>query len=237
MSGTTDSASHCVTVQRQSTSGARRRRVGMLIAGLCFACVCATWIVSYLKSGGVCYQRWLGGQGADSVTASACLLDGELFIGFWHGVRSERVSYSRQQFGRSYEPSLSGRYHAYYCWARGDSSGFYEVMPERSFVNAAGFVLEACREGGFWPPYPGQPYQHEIRGTYAAVPLWIPLALSAGVLFTLAPRPNLRRHWRQNRGLCGRCGYDVRANQDRCPECGQGIPGDHVSSGEPGVNS
>ncbi len=33
-----------------------------------------------------------------------------------------------------------------------------------------------------------------------------------------------RREARINAGLCPMCGYDLRASNDRCPECGESIP-------------
>jgi hypothetical protein len=33
-----------------------------------------------------------------------------------------------------------------------------------------------------------------------------------------------QRKWRQDRGLCPYCGYDLRASKGRCPECGMAIP-------------
>lgn len=61
-----------------------------------------------------------------------------------------------------------------------------------------------------------------IRGWRArgvAVPYWVLtlawLGMAAGLLGPLVRQ----RGWRRA-GLCGRCGYDLRASPNRCPECG-----------------
>lgn len=62
----------------------------------------------------------------------------------------------------------------------------------------------------------------KVREYAIVVPYWFlclmslvwPLYVSVGVV----------RRWRRQRlGLCPHCGYDLRASQDRCPECGQPI--------------
>ena len=52
------------------------------------------------------------------------------------------------------------------------------------------------------------------------VPLWMPSGLFA-VLLVLCLLPLGRRRKRKKLGLCVKCGYDLRASKDQCPECGQ----------------
>ena len=55
----------------------------------------------------------------------------------------------------------------------------------------------------------------------AVIPYWF-IALGAAVLpaVYLRRRSSARRRLRASRGQCLRCGYDLRASPDLCPECG-----------------
>ena len=52
-----------------------------------------------------------------------------------------------------------------------------------------------------------------------AIPLWMPSSLFVGFLL-LCSLPLGRRRKRKKLGLCVKCGYNLRASNDRCPECG-----------------
>lgn len=57
---------------------------------------------------------------------------------------------------------------------------------------------------------------------YVSFPHWLAVAVLAPfplLHLAAARRDRLRRH-RLDHGLCLRCGYDLRANTGRCPECG-----------------
>ena len=55
---------------------------------------------------------------------------------------------------------------------------------------------------------------------HARIPLWMPTLLFAGLSY-ISVAPLYRRRKRKKLGLCVKCGYDLRASKDRCPECGQ----------------
>ena len=86
-----------------------------------------------------------------------------------------------------------------------------------------GFSGTAGRSHATYPQIPAT-----VHGTNVAVTLpYRSLALVTGVL----PAVRLRRWLRSRKrppGTCRRCGYDLRATQGQCPECGQ-IPAGAVS--------
>jgi hypothetical protein len=69
------------------------------------------------------------------------------------------------------------------------------------------------------------------KGFAAAVPVWMIGGISALVLIVWEMRHFLRRRFtRESNGFCSKCGYDLRATADRCPECGTVPPKKEITS-------
>jgi hypothetical protein len=85
-----------------------------------------------------------------------------------------------------------------------------DPLPVRSLWNRLGFFTY---ENGLTTSFSDSP-EHGI-----AFPAWLPvLAFAIPPMLWLRHFIRTRRRYRE--GLCRKCGYDLRATPERCPECG-----------------
>ena len=106
-------------------------------------------------------------------------------------------------------------------WAAGDEWGLHlasypapDVAHDRTreWWHGAGFSYQRI-----YDPYKFDDYRR------LTIPHWLLGVLPATGLARATAR-RLRRRVQVNRGLCPRCGYDLRATPGRCPECGTTAP-------------
>ena len=90
------------------------------------------------------------------------------------------------------------------------------VSERRGVTSDPPWHLEPRPNGGDWV------IQYEMsfgNREMFSFPLW-----GLAVVFAILPMLQINRWWRRRRrrvrGLCARCGYDLRATPERCPECG-----------------
>ncbi len=62
-------------------------------------------------------------------------------------------------------------------------------------------------------------YLSDRHYRFVVIPLWMLLVPCASAFWFLWWPPHRSRR-RRKLGLCVRCGYDLRASKERCPECG-----------------
>lgn len=90
-------------------------------------------------------------------------------------------------------------------------------------------ITDAIRKEGGWA-FAGFGFLHEQladalgpKGTVEIMlPYWF-MMFATGTYAAWAVRKTVLRRRARRNGLCSKCGYDLRASKDRCPECGTPI--------------
>ncbi|MDB5323725.1 MAG: hypothetical protein JWN40_5356 [Phycisphaerales bacterium] len=100
---------------------------------------------------------------------------------------------------------------AYWSWSRlGVGHWGWESPPAHSLRDRLGFQ---SYHSGLSTSFSDS--HHDVD----TMPAWLPVALFA-IPPALFVRRRIRARRRAQTGHCRRCGYDLRATPDRCPECG-----------------
>jgi hypothetical protein len=92
-----------------------------------------------------------------------------------------------------------------------------EQITTLDYSGGSRFVLD--RNGSIRP---GPPPVPKVTGRRWVVPYWFLLLVTA-VLPAWSVVAAVRRRRRIKAGFCQGCGYDLRASEDRCPECGKAV--------------
>ncbi len=114
-----------------------------------------------------------------------------------------------------------------------DRRGFVQIPPHRQARATAGIgSSRANRWHWLWLPrikedlgvfasrVSPNSFQFDCSGYFLELPLWIPTLVFGSLFCACRPLTFHRRRKRKKLGLCVKCGYDLRASKDRCPECG-----------------
>jgi hypothetical protein len=98
------------------------------------------------------------------------------------------------------------------AWAS-DPRRTYSYSRPQPWPSTQWVGLQGTRsESGSGILYPGMEYEYFVP--------WYLIALGTGIPAIAFIAIRLRRSSRPVAGVCNRCGYDLRATPDRCPECG-----------------
>ena len=174
-----------------------------LLATALLLAVVALWLRSHRVADVLMWQQWRAGAGGMYHGTFRTLTSGR-------GVTGIDLTSLTTAFPATSDDKPK------FEWTRADAAQFR--LPGETFWNRIGFgyVSESQVTRGlhdstvttraYWLPY------WPLAALASAAPLrW-------GIVCVIRAR-------RKRKGLCARCGYDVRVSEGRCPECGCPLPG------------
>jgi hypothetical protein len=143
-----------------------------------------------------------------------------------HYVRDQIIHAAHGTVKTNYRLTLSsgrGKFGLY--WTVEDQYKVDPTITKRTWRYEAedlrpGSWTDGLAEFSFQSRY--KPAMHEVSGNLR-IPCWLPGLLTM-IMPTVALLRWRRARYRMSKGLCRRCGYDLRASTDKCPECGTSIP-------------
>ena len=98
------------------------------------------------------------------------------------------------------------------------------TVPDKNWWNRLGFVW--IQGGGSYPDS-----TRSMNSRFIGSPYWFPAVLFS-LPHTLWILAAIRRKRLKGKGHCRKCGYDLRATPERCPECGTAAAGTVPHSGQ-----
>ena len=133
----------------------------------------------------------------------------------------ERQSkYTETEYGEKTSRSLGLSSRWRFAYGESGDTEYALGAPFQLRLGEESKLGEVLGDGSDWDRDNLMPHATVVtRRSYVQFPHWCAASLCL-VLPVIQARSSLRRRRRISRGLCGRCGYDLRASPNRCPECG-----------------
>src|SRR5205814_183626 len=181
----------------------RRRFINFAFAvsvGL-FAIFCVAWPMTYTAgyTGAVLWNRW-------AVLLDTCRGEVSLWVSQVIAPTDHRPHYLQMIYDRNEAATTE----EWFLASKADKSGFAGL--HFAYVLVAEDMVQPISQN-----VPPGKYAHGMT-----LPLWLLCALT-GIWPTLRAIHGMKAERGKQRlaqGLCPRCGYDLRATPERCPECG-----------------